>query len=110
SGGGAGNEDVEGEALGEAGFLYPPDQWGGLYKIGGRSGDVGRIVWRMDPGQEKIDAANRGAALWGSFVISMANYPPRMIATNKATGKVVWETNLGDGQPGVIFSAAPLAV
>jgi len=67
-------------------------------------------MWRMDPGQEKIDAANRGAALWGAFVVSMANYPPRMIATNKETGKVVWETNLGDGQPGIIFSAAPLAV
>ena len=52
------------------------------------------------------DAANRGAALWGSFVVSMANYPPRMIATSKETGKVVWETNLSDGQPGVIFSAA----
>src|SRR5258708_19342530 len=64
----------------------------------------------MDPGQEKLDAANRGAALWGSFVISMANYPPRMIATSKETGKVVWETNLSDGQPGVTFTAAPLAV
>jgi hypothetical protein len=40
----------------------------------------------MDPGQEKIDAANRGAALWGNFVISMANYPPRMIVTDKDTG------------------------
>jgi hypothetical protein len=28
-----------------------------------------------------------------------ANYPPRMIATNKETGKVAWETNLSDGQP-----------
>jgi hypothetical protein len=62
------------------------------------------------PGSGKIDAANRGAGLWGGFVISMANYPPRMIATNKETGKVVWETNLGDGQPGAIFSAASLPV
>jgi alcohol dehydrogenase (cytochrome c) len=34
-----------------------------LYKIDGRSGDVGRIVWRMDPGQENVPLANRGAAL-----------------------------------------------
>ena len=33
-----------------------------------------------------------------------------MIATDKETGKVAWETNLGDGQPEVFFSAAPLAV
>ncbi len=109
-GGTAVNENLQATPLAEDGFLYVTDQWSVLYKIDARSGDVGRIVWRMDPGQEKLDAANRGAALWGSFVISMANYPPRMIATNKETGKVVWETNLSDGQPGVIFSAAPLAV
>src|SRR5271165_721216 len=80
------NENLEATPLAEDGFLYVTDQWGVLYKIDARSGDVGRIMWRMDPGQEKIDAANRGAALWGSFVVSMANYPPRMIATNKETG------------------------
>src|ERR1700682_2509751 len=109
-GGTSANENLEATPLAEDGFLYVTDQWGVLYKIDARSGDVGRIMWRMDPGQEKLDAANRGAALWGGFVVSMANYPPRMIATNKDTGKVVWETNLGDGQPGIIFSAAPLAV
>jgi alcohol dehydrogenase (cytochrome c) len=109
-GGTAINENLQSTVLAEDGFLYLTDQWGVLYKIDGRSGDAGRIVWRMDPGQEKIQAANRGAALWGNFVISMANYPPRMIATNKETGKVAWETNLSDGQASVIFSAAPLAV
>ena len=106
-GGTAVNENLEATPLAEDGFLYVTDQWGVLYKVDARSGDVGRIMWRMDPGQEKIEAANRGAALWGSFVVSMANYPPRMIATNKETGKVVWETNLSDGQPGVIFSEDP---
>ena len=33
-----------------------------------------------------------------------------MIATNKETGRVVWETNLSDGQSELQFSAAPLAV
>jgi alcohol dehydrogenase (cytochrome c) len=51
--------------LAEDGFLYITDQWGVLYKIDGRSGDVGRIVWRMDPGQEKVPLTNRGAGLWG---------------------------------------------
>jgi hypothetical protein len=53
-------------------------------KIDARSGKAGRIVWRMDPGQEKIIAMNRGAALWGGLVVTVANHPPRMIATNKA--------------------------
>ena len=109
-GGTAANENLEATPLAEDGFLYVVDQWGVLYKIDARSGKAGRIVWRMDPGQEKILAANRGAALWGGFVITVANYPARMIATNKETGKVAWETNLSDGQPELQFSAAPLAV
>src|SRR5579859_3873718 len=109
-GGTAANENLESTPLAEDGFLYIVDQWGVLYKIDARSGKAGKILWRMDPGQEKIDGANRGAALWGGFVITVANYPPRMIATNKETGKVAWETNLSDGQPPLLFSAAPLAV
>jgi alcohol dehydrogenase (cytochrome c) len=104
------NENLESTPLAEDGFLYITDQWGVLYKIDARSGEMGRIVWRMDPGQEKTADANRGAALWGKFVISNANYPPRVIATDKETGKVVWETNIGDGQANLEFTAAPLAV
>jgi alcohol dehydrogenase (cytochrome c) len=109
-GGTAANENLEATPLAEDGFLYITDQWGVLYKIDARSGKAGRIVWRMDPGQEKIIAANRGAALWGGLVVTIANYPPRMIATNKENGRVVWETNLSDGQAELQFSAAPLAV
>src|SRR6266705_2338319 len=97
-GGASANENLESTPLAEDGYLYIVDQWGVLYKIDARSGDMGRIVWRMDPGQEKVPLANRGAALWGNFVISAANYPPRVISTNKETGKVAWEANLGDGQ------------
>src|SRR5208283_25507 len=84
-GGTAGNESNEATALAEDGFLYITDSWGVLYKIDGTSGDAGRIVWRMDPKQER-QAVNRGAAFWGNYVISAANSPARMIATDKATG------------------------
>src|SRR5947207_4473413 len=63
----------------------------------------------MEPKQEKFPLSNRGAALWGNLVISTANYPSRVIATNKETGKMVWETNLAD-QPDVQLTAAPLVV
>jgi alcohol dehydrogenase (cytochrome c) len=109
-GGASANESLQSTPLAEDGFLYVVDQWGVLYKIDGRSGDAGRIVWRMDPGQEKVPLANRGAALWGNLVITVANYPARMIATNKETGKVAWETNLADGQVDLQLTAAPLAV
>ena len=45
----------------------------------------------------------------GNLVISTANYPARVIATDKDNGKVVWETNLHD-QPDVQITAALLAV
>jgi hypothetical protein len=103
------NENLEATPLADDGFLYVVDQWGVVYKIDGRSGDVGRILWRMDPGQEKLPSANRGAALWGNLVISVANYPARVIAANKETGKVAWEANLSDGQADLQLTAAPLA-
>jgi len=108
-GGTSANENLEATPLAEDGFLYIVDQWGILYKIDARSGDAGRILWRMDPKQEKVPLANRGAALWGDLVVTTANYPARVIATNKDSGKVVWETNLND-QPDVQLTAAPLAI
>jgi alcohol dehydrogenase (cytochrome c) len=104
------NENLESTPLVEDGFMYVVDLWGIVYKIDVRSGDAGRILWRMDPKQEKFPLANRGAALSGNFVISVANYPPRLIATDKDSGKVAWETNLSDQQDDVQITAAPLAV
>jgi len=108
-GGSAGNESNEATPLVEDGFLYITDSWGVLYKIDGTSGDAGHIVWRMDPKQEG-QAINRGAAMWGNLVISPANSPARIIATDKNSGKVVWETNVVYGQPQVQITGAPLAV
>jgi alcohol dehydrogenase (cytochrome c) len=108
-GGGAGNEFNQATPLAEDGFLYTVDSWGVVYKIDGTSGDVGRIVWRMDPKQEK-QVANRGVALWGNLVISVANYPARIIATDKDSGKIVWETNAEFGEPEVSLRGAPLAI
>jgi alcohol dehydrogenase (cytochrome c) len=70
-GGGAGNEFTNATPLAEDGFLYVTDSWGVLYKIDATSGDAGRIVWRMDPGQQR-QQRNRGAALWGNLVITGA--------------------------------------
>jgi alcohol dehydrogenase (cytochrome c) len=108
-GGSAGDEWIEATPLVEDGFIYITDSWGVLYKIDGTSGDVGRIVWRMDPKQEK-QANNRGAALWGNLVISPANWPARIVATDKDSGKVAWETNVSFDQPELRITAAPLAI
>ena len=87
-GGSAGDEWLEATPLFENGFIYVTDSWGVLYKIDATSGEAGRIVWRMEPKQER-QANNRGAALWGNLVISPASWPARIIATDKETGRVV---------------------
>ena len=109
-GGTAIGENLQATPLVEDGFMYLVDLWGIVYKIDVRSGDAGRIVWRMDPKQEKFPLSNRGAALWGNLVISVASYPARVIATNKETGQVEWETNIDDKQVDLQITAAPLAV
>src|SRR6202049_415147 len=109
-GGTSTNENLEATPLVEGGFMYVVALWGIVYKIDVRSGDAGRIVWRMDPKQEKPPLSNRGAALWGNYVISVASHPARVIATNKETGKVEWETNIDDKQVDLQITAAPLAV
>jgi alcohol dehydrogenase (cytochrome c) len=108
-GGTGSNEWIEATPLVEDGFLYITDSWGVLYKIDGTSGNRGRIVWRMEPKQEK-QGTNRGAAFWGNLVISAASWPARIIATDKGTGKVVWETNVLFGQPELRITAAPLPI
>jgi alcohol dehydrogenase (cytochrome c) len=110
-GGGAGNEFTNATPLVEDGFLYVTDSWNVLYKIDVRSGDVGRILWRMDPKQDR-QMRSRGAALIDNLVVTGAGgfgNSPRIIATDKETGKVVWESSFSD-TPDVTFTAAPLAI
>src|SRR5262245_34482275 len=107
-GGKAGNEYVEATPLVDNGFMYITDVWGVVYKIDVRPASQGRVVWKMDPGQQKPDR-NRGVALWGNLVISVTGYDGRIIATDAETGQVVWDKKHGD-QPDLEFSAAPLAL
>jgi len=107
-GGSSGNEYVEATPLVEDGFMYVTDAWSVVYKIDVRSGTAGRMVWKMDPGTQKPDR-NRGVALWGNYVVSVTGLDGRVIATDKETGKVVWDKNLLD-QPGLEITAAPLAL
>jgi alcohol dehydrogenase (cytochrome c) len=108
-GGQLGKGAIEATPLAENGFLYTTDSSGVLYRIDATSGSAGRIVWTMDPKQDR-PLMNRGAALWGNLVISPANWPARIVATDKDIGKVVWETDVTDGQPQLGITAAPLVI
>jgi alcohol dehydrogenase (cytochrome c) len=47
--------------------------------------------------------------VWGNFVITAASGPPPIVATDKETGKVVWESAFAD-TPEVVLTSAPLAI
>src|SRR5256885_8342756 len=87
-GGKGGNENLLATPLVDDGFMYMSDAWGMGYKIDVRSGTAGPIVWKMDPGQAKMDR-NRGAALWRNLVISVTSQDGRVVATDKDSGQVV---------------------
>jgi alcohol dehydrogenase (cytochrome c) len=108
-GGSTGNEFSQSTPLVEDGFVYTVDSRAVVYKIDVTSGTFGRILWRMDPKQDR-NIANRGVALWGNLVISIANNPARIIGTDKDTGRVIWEANVEFGVPEISLRGAPLAI
>jgi alcohol dehydrogenase (cytochrome c) len=107
-GGSGANESLEATPLVDDGFMYVIDGWGMVYKIDVRDGKAGRIVWKMDPGQEKV-GRHRGVSLWNNLVISTTGKDGRIIASDKETGKIVWDKNLLD-QPDLELNTPPLAL
>ena len=66
---------------------------------------------RLAHGSEAAEAGDQPRRdLLGQLVISPANQPARIIATDKETGKVVWETNVVGDQPLTDITGAPLAI
>jgi alcohol dehydrogenase (cytochrome c) len=110
-GGSSKDDSLEATPLVEDGFMYMADSSGIVSKIDVRSGTAGTILWRMDPGQGKPDR-DRGVALWNNLVVSVTGYDGRVVATDKDTGKVVWDKNLltRDEVGLTELTAAPLAL
>ena len=105
-----GERDWEATPLAEDGFLYVVDQWGVLYKMDARSGDAadrladGSRAGEGPAGQPRRRAVGQVRDHGGEFS------GPRMIATDKDTGKVAWETKSSTGRRIVQLTAAPLPV
>jgi len=107
---------LEGTPIAENGTLYVTDGWGSVYRIeapGGRP----RLVWKMDPKTDRdwsgavacCGVNNRGVALWQNLIVSHS-LDGRLIATDKATGNVVWQRQVADPAKGETITGAPLIV
>jgi alcohol dehydrogenase (cytochrome c) len=109
--------NLEGTPIVEDGVMYVTDGWGSVYAIDVSSGRRGVFKWKMDPGTDRAWAGdvaccgvnNRGVGLWKDKVISVT-LDGRLIATNKATGEVVWERKIADPALGETLTIAPLIV
>src|SRR3982074_1277515 len=109
--------NLEGTPIVEDGVMYVTDGWGSVYAIDVSSGRRGVFKWKMDPGTDRAWAGdvaccgvnNRGVGLWKDKVISVT-LDGRLIATNKATGEVVWERKIADPAIAETLTLAPLIV
>jgi alcohol dehydrogenase (cytochrome c) len=107
---------LEGTPLAENGFLYVTDGWGSLYKIDTHGGQ-GVLMWKMDPKTDHDWAGaiaccgvdNRGAAFWHNLVVTHT-LDGRLIATDKETGKIVWQRQVANPDKGEVVTGAPLIV
>ena len=107
---------LEGTPIVEDGFIYVTDGWGSVYKLDIRDG-AGKLVWKMDPQTDKDWAGavaccgvnNRGVALWNDKVVSHT-LDGRLIATDKETGTVAWESKLANPDIAETITGAPLIV
>ncbi|HMV55341.1 MAG TPA: methanol/ethanol family PQQ-dependent dehydrogenase [Rhodocyclaceae bacterium] len=85
-------------------------------KVFSMDGLTGRMIWKYErslPGDLGprlcCEAVNRGVAVYKNMVY-MATLDTHVVALDNTTGKVVWETKLGDYQTGEIYTSMPLVV
>ena len=93
------------------GIVYLTAAYNHLYALDARSGEA---LWHYEhqmPSDLRIccGPVNRGVALSGDKVF-MATLDARLVALDRASGKVVWDVKLDDHVAGYSATAAPLVV
>jgi alcohol dehydrogenase (cytochrome c) len=107
------NRGLEATPLVEDGVIYMSADESRVFAIDARTGVV---KWRFDPEVEEeaervycCGSNNRGVALMGDLVY-VGTMDARLIALDKETGEVVWESEVIDWRQGYSVTGAPLAV
>ncbi len=93
------------------GVLYLTASYNNLFALSARSGEM---LWHYEhqlPGDIRIccGPTNRGVAVAGDKVF-MATLDARLLAFDRATGKIAWDVTLDDYKLGYSATAAPLVV
>jgi alcohol dehydrogenase (cytochrome c) len=104
---------LEATPLYRDGTLYFSADYGRVFAVDAKSGNV---IWHYEPEYEQGFAAmlccgpiHRGVALTDDLVIS-ARLDAKLMAFNRADGKVVWEAKIDEWKNGVTTNSAPLIV
>jgi alcohol dehydrogenase (cytochrome c) len=104
---------LESTPLFRDGVLYFSADYARTFAVDAKSGN---IIWRYEPEYEQgfnavlcCGPIHRGLALKDDLVI-VARLDAKLVALNRADGKVVWEAKIDDWKQGVTTNSAPLAV
>ena len=107
------NRGVEATPIVVDGVMYTTASWSVVYALDAKTG---KQLWKYDPQADRkqafyacCDVVNRGPAVWGDKVF-VGVIDGRLIALDRATGKLVWETlTIEKGQPYTITGAPRVA-
>jgi alcohol dehydrogenase (cytochrome c) len=93
------------------GILYATASHNRLFAV---DAVTGKMIWRYDhqqPGDLRIccGPVNRGAAIAGDLVL-MGTLDARLIAFDRKSGRIVWNTEIAPYEKGLSVTSAPLVV
>ncbi|MBO9668988.1 MAG: PQQ-dependent dehydrogenase, methanol/ethanol family [Sphingobium sp.] len=95
------------------GMLYTTTAWS---MVKAYDGATGKPLWAYDPKVPRetvvkacCDAVNRGLAAWGDTLF-VATLDARLVALDRKTGKVLWETRVAPADSHVTITGAPRVV
>ena len=95
------------------GVIFTTGSWSRVYALDAGSG---RLLWEHDPQVPRAwgvnaccDVVNRGVAAWGDKVF-VGTIDGRLVALDRASGKVVWETLTIDPARPYTITGAPRVV
>jgi alcohol dehydrogenase (cytochrome c) len=104
---------LEATPLFRDGVLYFSADYGRVFAVDAKTGN---ILWRYEPEYDQgfnavlcCGPIHRGLALTDDLVIS-ARLDARLMAFNRADGKVVWEAKIDEWKNGITTNSAPLVV